>query len=301
MTVAPPLRAEFADRLAALIATGRGGDAVELYQSEGIGMRDDLVAQLRHAPFRPGMEAIAHTLVYDAMIIGDLTLPTDLAASIQNADARAHRRAPDTRRPDPRHLARRDHARAGEVPLQLADSAECHATHLPTRPQPEQRATMHNQRDIPNPLLPRLEPLVGNWEMRASIGGQLTGVARASFEWLQGRAFLIQRADAGPPLPGAPPEWLANSPFPITTIIGADDASEAFCYAYADARGVCRVYRMRLDDGTWMIWGQSGPEFFQQFTGAFSDDGSTITGRWERSRDGSIWETDFDVTYTKIS
>ena len=79
----PPLRADFADRLAALIAAGRRGDAVELYQSEGIAMPDDLVAQLRHAPFRPGMEAIAHTLVYDAMIIGDLTLPTDLAASIR--------------------------------------------------------------------------------------------------------------------------------------------------------------------------------------------------------------------------
>ena len=79
----PPLRSDFTDRLAVLIAAGRRGDAVELYQNEGIGMPADLVAQLRHAPFRPGMEAIAHTLVYDATIIGDLTLPTDLAASIQ--------------------------------------------------------------------------------------------------------------------------------------------------------------------------------------------------------------------------
>ncbi|HLW48686.1 MAG TPA: hypothetical protein VKW09_13085 [bacterium] len=38
--------------------------------------------QLRHAPFRPALEAIAHTLVYDAAIVGDLSLPTQLIASV---------------------------------------------------------------------------------------------------------------------------------------------------------------------------------------------------------------------------
>jgi pimeloyl-ACP methyl ester carboxylesterase len=47
-----------------------------------IGMPAEVVAQLRQAPFRPGMEAIAHTLVYDATIVGDLSLPTELIASI---------------------------------------------------------------------------------------------------------------------------------------------------------------------------------------------------------------------------
>jgi hypothetical protein len=42
------------------------GDAVELYQLQGVGLPEDVVAQLRHAPFRPGLEAIAHTLVSDA-------------------------------------------------------------------------------------------------------------------------------------------------------------------------------------------------------------------------------------------
>jgi hypothetical protein len=163
----------------------------------------------------------------------------------------------------------------------------------------EEIELMDIQRDTPNPLLGRLEVLVGDWEMRASIGGQPTGVARASFRWLDGGAFLVQHADAGPRPTGTPAEWLANSPFPLATIIGADDASESFCYAYADARGVCRVYRMSLNDGAWKIWGQSGPEFFQQFTGTIGDDGNTVSGRWEASRDGSNWETDFDVTYSR--
>jgi hypothetical protein len=37
----------------------------------------------RSRAIRHGLEAIAHTLVYDATIIGDLTLPTELIASIE--------------------------------------------------------------------------------------------------------------------------------------------------------------------------------------------------------------------------
>jgi pimeloyl-ACP methyl ester carboxylesterase len=76
----PP--ADLAARLSELISADRRGDAVELYQTKAIGMPGDVVAQLRHAPFRPALEAIAHTLVYDAAIIGDLTLPVELLASI---------------------------------------------------------------------------------------------------------------------------------------------------------------------------------------------------------------------------
>jgi pimeloyl-ACP methyl ester carboxylesterase len=76
----PP--ADLIARLAELIAADRRGDAVELFQTEVIGMPAEVVTGMRNAPFRPGMEAIAHTLVYDATIVGDLTLPTDLVASI---------------------------------------------------------------------------------------------------------------------------------------------------------------------------------------------------------------------------
>lgn len=73
---------DLADQLEALVAEGRRGDAVELYQLKGVGLPADVVAQIRHAPFRPGLEAIAHTLVYDARITGDLTLPTELLAEV---------------------------------------------------------------------------------------------------------------------------------------------------------------------------------------------------------------------------
>ena len=56
---------------------------------------------------------------------------------------------------------------------------------------------------------------------------------------------------------------------------------------------------MILCDYVWELWRDS-PNLSQCFTGTFSDDGKTITGRWERSSDGSNWEHDFDLTYVKV-
>lgn len=70
-------------RLTELIAAGRRGDAVELFQTKAVGIPTEIVMQLRLAPFRPALEELAHTLVYEAMIIGDLSLPTGLLASIK--------------------------------------------------------------------------------------------------------------------------------------------------------------------------------------------------------------------------
>ena len=47
-----------------------------------MGLPADVVAQLRQAPFWPALEAMAHTLVYETKILGDGSLPTELAASI---------------------------------------------------------------------------------------------------------------------------------------------------------------------------------------------------------------------------
>jgi pimeloyl-ACP methyl ester carboxylesterase len=69
-----------AARLAELVAAGRRGDAVEYFQGEMVGLPKEAVAQLRHAPFRPGLEQMAHTLVYEATILGDGSLPQELGA-----------------------------------------------------------------------------------------------------------------------------------------------------------------------------------------------------------------------------
>lgn len=41
------------------------------------------------------------------------------------------------------------------------------------------------------------------------------------------------------------------------------------------------------------------PGVSQRFTGTFNETADTISGKWELSTDGSTWEHDFDLTYTR--
>jgi pimeloyl-ACP methyl ester carboxylesterase len=72
---------ELAPQLTELIAAGRRGDAVELFQTEAVGIPATVVAQMRNAPFRPALEKMAHTLVYESTILS--SLPTELIASVR--------------------------------------------------------------------------------------------------------------------------------------------------------------------------------------------------------------------------
>jgi pimeloyl-ACP methyl ester carboxylesterase len=78
----PKLAQEISVRLTELLSSGRRGDAVELYQMELVGIPAETVAQLRHAPFRPALENIAHTLVYDATLTGDMPVLAEQLPSI---------------------------------------------------------------------------------------------------------------------------------------------------------------------------------------------------------------------------
>lgn len=86
----PPYTARTADEagnatLAAeidrLVSSGQRGDAVELFQ-RSIGIPAEVVEQMRDAPFRPGLQAIAHTLVYDLAAMGSGVVPVDLLAQV---------------------------------------------------------------------------------------------------------------------------------------------------------------------------------------------------------------------------
>ncbi len=73
---------DFATQLTALLAAGRRGDAVEHFLTKAVGVPTEVVAQMRHAPMWPGMEAVAPTLAYDTAIMSDNTLLTERAASV---------------------------------------------------------------------------------------------------------------------------------------------------------------------------------------------------------------------------
>jgi Alpha/beta hydrolase family len=76
----PP--ADYHAQLAAAVAAGRPGDAVELFFTAAVGAPAEFVAQLRQAPTWPALERLGQALVYDAAIIGDFRVPTDRLAKV---------------------------------------------------------------------------------------------------------------------------------------------------------------------------------------------------------------------------
>jgi alpha-beta hydrolase superfamily lysophospholipase len=65
-----------------LVAAGRRGDAAEYFMAEVVGMPREFVAQARQAPWWRAQEEIAHTLAYDATIMGDYSLPSETITAI---------------------------------------------------------------------------------------------------------------------------------------------------------------------------------------------------------------------------
>lgn len=144
----------------------------------------------------------------------------------------------------------------------------------------------------PNPALKALEFLVGDWTMELSNASFLSQPtdkvgSPVSFEWVQDGAFLAMRMGDKSSTPAA--LWL----------IHRDESVPGYTVLYYDARWVSRVYAMSFADNTWKIWRES-PGFWQRFTGAVSPDRKMISASWEKSPDGTTWEHDFDVTYTKV-
>ena len=64
------------------VSAGRRGDAAEYFMVNVVGLPLEFAAQARNSPWWPAQEALAHTLAYDATVMGDYSLPTQLAASV---------------------------------------------------------------------------------------------------------------------------------------------------------------------------------------------------------------------------
>jgi hypothetical protein len=156
-----------------------------------------------------------------------------------------------------------------------------------------------------------LNAFVGEWSMRASFSPPIASAsssatdspddsqdldaARTSFEWILGEQFLLQRAEV-PGVPAAPD---------VFAVIAPDLAGEGYLQHYFDSRGVVRTYAMTVSDRVWRLR-RSSPDFSaldfsQRFAGTFDDQGTTIDGRWEISSDGSDWQPDFGLVYTKLA
>ena len=78
----PDLPADTASLYRGLVEAGRRGDAVEYFMAKVVGLPQEFVAGARRAPFWAQQEALAHTLAYDATIMGDYSIPTERARAV---------------------------------------------------------------------------------------------------------------------------------------------------------------------------------------------------------------------------
>jgi hypothetical protein len=166
------------------------------------------------------------------------------------------------------------------------------ASRLIRRDVRRQRTAEERSMDQPTAeeALRTLERLVGEWtlEARWPSGEPWPGGGRATFEWLPSQAHLIERTTAD--LPEAPDS---------ISIIGCDGANGTYVQVYSDERGVCRIYEMSLSANEWTLR-REGEPFSQRFTATISDDGNTITGRWEIAEDFTNYTTDFDLIFRRV-
>ena len=112
---------------------------------------------------------------------------------------------------------------------------------------------------------------------------------RTTFGWHESGAYLVMRSEIHEDV-GVPAG---------TGILGSDPDHGTYGFAYYDERGVSRLYSAAVD-GRVVTWWRDAPGFAQRTTLTIAADGRTMTGRGELCRDGSTWEQDLDLTYTRV-
>src|ERR1700712_2156137 len=130
------------------------------------------------------------------------------------------------------------------------------------------------------------DALVGTWATEATHP-QLDGVAsgRATFEWLDGGKFLIQRTSFEHDL-------IPNA----MSVIGAPEAGDGLVMEYFDSRGVRRTYGVSLDDGVLRMW-RDHPGFDQRFEATLAPE--AFEGRWQLAKEPHAWRDDLEVAYRR--
>ena len=130
------------------------------------------------------------------------------------------------------------------------------------------------------------DALVGSWTTEAThpqLDGVVTGTA--SFEWLEGRHFLIQRTHFDHALV---PDSIS--------VIGAPEDGDGLVMEYFDSRGVRRTYWTSLTDGVWHWW-RDAAGFEQRFTATLAPD--AFDGHGELARTTGEWRDDLSVSYRR--
>ena len=137
-----------------------------------------------------------------------------------------------------------------------------------------------------DPNLAPFDELIGTWATEATHP-QFDAVVlgSATFEWLDGGHFIIERSRNDQPL------------FPdAISIIGAPEGGDGLVMEYFDSRGVRRTYGISLEDGLLRIW-RDDPTFAQRFSATLGHD--AFEGQWQLARTPGDWQDDLRVSYRR--
>src|SRR5687768_9428808 len=122
----------------------------------------------------------------------------------------------------------------------------------------------------PDPALKLLDAFVGKWNTEGQIkespfgpAGKLIGTD--TYEWLASGFFLIHRVDVR----------MGDQKNESIEMISYDASSNTYPMHSFDSQGNSIVMQARITGDTWTFTGES-----MRFTGAFSKDGKSISGKW---------------------
>ncbi len=137
-----------------------------------------------------------------------------------------------------------------------------------------------------DPSLAPFDALIGTWATEAThpeFDGVVPGTT--TFEWLEGRRFLILRSHTDHEL------------FPDSiSVIGAPEAGEGLVMEYFDSRGVRRTYGLSVEDGVLRIW-RDHPGFDQRFSATLAP--GEFEGQWQLARTPGDWKDDLKMIYRR--
>jgi pimeloyl-ACP methyl ester carboxylesterase len=79
----PRPRADLADYFAGLVADGKRDAAARYFMSDVVMLPPEFVTMAESSPWWPGQMALAHTLAYDATVMGQYEVPAEAAARVK--------------------------------------------------------------------------------------------------------------------------------------------------------------------------------------------------------------------------
>jgi hypothetical protein len=144
------------------------------------------------------------------------------------------------------------------------------------------------QPPTPEPALKRLDVLVGKWNVKGHTSNPndvITG--QATFEWLPGGFFLIQRFEFN----------FIGQEIKGLEVIGYDKSSKAFSASVYSNMGEFAVpYKWDVQDDIVTHWTEGS-----HFKGKLSDNGNTLTGAWEPEKGKESPENvAYEATMTRV-